>query len=46
MGLRIGRHNFGYVTYDASSDVIYAKLRRRALRSPRADPRGARLALR
>ena len=25
MGLRIGRHNFGYVTYDASSDVIYAK---------------------
>lgn len=25
MGLRIGRHNFSYVTYDASSDVIYAK---------------------
>jgi hypothetical protein len=25
MGLRIGRHNFPYVTYDASSDVIYAK---------------------
>ncbi|MFN8152285.1 MAG: hypothetical protein U0R24_14330 [Solirubrobacterales bacterium] len=25
MGLRIGRHNFTYVTYDASSDVIYAK---------------------
>ena len=46
MGLRIGRHNFGYVTYDASSDVIYAKLRRRAVGPPRADPRGARLALR
>ena len=26
MGLRVGRHNFGYVTYDAASDVIYAKL--------------------
>ena len=25
MGLRIGRHNFTYVTYDAASDVIYAK---------------------
>lgn len=25
MGLRIGRHNFTNVTYDASSDVIYAK---------------------
>ena len=25
MGLRVGRHNFAYVTYDASSDVIYAK---------------------
>ena len=25
MGLRIGRHNFSYVTYDPSSDVIYAK---------------------
>ncbi len=25
MGLRVGRHNFTYVTYDASSDVIYAK---------------------
>lgn len=25
MGLRIGRHNFAYVTYDAASDVIYAK---------------------
>ncbi len=25
MGLRIGRHNFSCVTYDASSDVIYAK---------------------
>jgi len=25
MGLRVGRHNFPYVTYDASSDVIYAK---------------------
>ena len=25
MGLRIGRHNFPYVSYDASSDVIYAK---------------------
>lgn len=25
MGLRIGRHNFAYVTYDESSDVIYAK---------------------
>lgn len=26
MGLRIGRHNFSYVTYDSSSDVIYAKV--------------------
>jgi hypothetical protein len=26
MGLRVGRHNFGFVTYDASSDVIYAKV--------------------
>ncbi len=25
MGLRVGRHNFAYVTYDAASDVIYAK---------------------
>jgi len=25
MGLRAGRHNFAYVTYDAASDVIYAK---------------------
>jgi hypothetical protein len=25
MGLRIGRHNFTNVTYDDSSDVIYAK---------------------
>jgi hypothetical protein len=25
VGLRIGRHNFTYVTYDAASDVIYAK---------------------
>ena len=25
MGLRVGRHNFAYVTYDAPSDVIYAK---------------------
>lgn len=25
MALRIGRHKFSYVTYDASSDVIYAK---------------------
>jgi hypothetical protein len=25
MGLRVGRHNFSYVTYDAASDVIYAK---------------------
>ena len=25
MGLRVGRHNFAYVTYDASIDVIYAK---------------------
>jgi hypothetical protein len=25
MGLRVGRHNFAYVTYDESSDVIYAK---------------------
>ncbi len=25
MGLRVGRHNFPYVTYDASSDVAYAK---------------------
>lgn len=25
MGLRAGRYNFAYVTYDASSDVIYAK---------------------
>ena len=25
MGLRIGRHNFTHVTYDDSSDVIYAK---------------------
>ena len=25
MGLRIGRHNFAYVTYDEASDVIYAK---------------------
>jgi len=25
VGLRAGRHNFAYVTYDASSDVIYAK---------------------
>ncbi len=25
MGLRAGRHNFTYVTYDAASDVIYAK---------------------
>ena len=25
MGLRIGRYNFTHVTYDDSSDVIYAK---------------------
>jgi uncharacterized protein YuzE len=25
MGLRVGRHNFPYVTYDDSSDVAYAK---------------------
>ena len=25
MGLRIGRHNFTHVVYDAASDVIYAK---------------------
>jgi hypothetical protein len=25
MGLRAGRYNFAYVTYDPSSDVIYAK---------------------
>jgi hypothetical protein len=30
MGLRIGRHNFSYVSYDASSDVIYAKRDARA----------------
>ncbi len=26
MGLRAGRFNFTHVTYDAASDVIYAKL--------------------
>lgn len=36
MGLRIGRHNFGYVTYDASSDVIYAT--RDAAPSARREP--------
>jgi len=25
MGLRVGSHNFAFVTYDAASDVIYAK---------------------
>jgi hypothetical protein len=36
MGLRIGRHNFTNVTYDASSDVIYAK--RDAAPSARREP--------
>lgn len=36
MGLRIGRHNFAYVTYDAASDVIYAK--RDASPSARREP--------
>jgi hypothetical protein len=36
MGLRIGRHNFTFVTYDAASDVIYAK--RDAAPSARRQP--------